>query len=237
MPLTETGEPVSGFPLKFTWRTDGWRDIFDEQIALLKADVARARADGRIVLYLSCPISSRGGGWSGTNVDIARHVERSVLKRWGEGFWILNPAQYQLESRAGTGLIVGHAKRLGIDLDTLLAGGYPGGGDYLRMWTKVLVEDGIDNLGRNFDAFYFLGPTDVFSFFTENGSQSMTSGIQNYFARKMDSDIAFREHFAVPTVDVCGTGMPGGRAMGSPAFRFPSLLRPSRQRQFQSRQP
>ncbi|EIM31161.1 hypothetical protein [Microvirga lotononidis] len=210
-PPVQTGEPVPGFPLKFTWRTDKWRDIFDEQIELLKADVARARADGRIVLYLSCPISSRGGGWSGTNVDIARHVERSILKRWGEGFWVLNPAQYQLESKAGTGLIVGHAKRLGIDLDELLASGYPSGGDYLRMWTKVLVEDGANNLGHNFDAFYFLGPTDVFSFFTENGSQSMTAGIQNYFARKMDCDIEFRKQFAVPEIDFGASARSGAQ--------------------------
>jgi len=205
----ETAEPVNGFPLQFSWRTDDWYKIFDEQIALLKADVARARADGRVILYLSCPISNRGGGWSGTNVDIARYVERSILARWGEGFWVLNPAQYQLESKAGTGLIVGHAKRLGIDLAKLLASGYPGGGDYLRMWTKVLVEDGVDNLGRNFDAFYFLGPTDVFSFFTENGSQSMTAGIQNYFARKMDADLSFRERFSVPEIDWGTTPKPG----------------------------
>lgn len=201
LPPTETGEPVPGFPLKFTWRTDDWMRIFDEQIALLKADVARARADGRLVLYLSCPISSRGGGWSGTNVDIARSLERAILKRWGEGFWVLNPAQYQLESKAGTGLIVGHAKRLNIDLDKLLTSGMPSGGDYLRMWTKVLVEDDVDNLGRNFDAFYFLGPSDVFSFFTESGSQSMTAGIQAYFARRFVSEASFRDSFSIPGID------------------------------------
>jgi hypothetical protein len=68
------------------------------------------------------------------------------------------------------------------------------------MWTKVLVEDGADNLARNFDAFYFLGPRDVFSFFTENGSQSMTAGIQSYFARKISTDAAFRDYFSIPDI-------------------------------------
>lgn len=197
---SNTGQPVPGFPLSFTWLTGDWERIFDEQIALIKSDVARARAENRLCIYLSCPISSRGGGWSGTNVDIARHVERSILERWGEAFWVLNPAQYQLESKAGTGLINGHAKRLGIDLARLLRKAAPGGGDYMRMWTKVLIEDGVNNLGRNFDAFYFLGPRDVFSFFSQNESLTLTSGIEAYFARKFTTDASFCDSFSNPSI-------------------------------------
>src|ERR1700722_9524559 len=138
-PKTRTDEPVKGFPLRFTWMTGEWETIFDEQIKLIKSDVARARAEDRLVAYLSCPISSRGGGWSGTNVDIARHVERSLLERWGEAFWVLNPSQYQLESKAGTGLMNRHADELDIDLKRLRALCDPEGGDYMRMWTAVLV--------------------------------------------------------------------------------------------------
>ena len=195
-----TDEPVPNFPLKFTWFTGDWERIFDEQITLIKADVGRARAEDRLVVYLSCPISSRGGGWSGTNVDIARHVERSLLERWGEAFWVLNPAQYQLESKAGTGLINGHAKKLGINLQNLLSKSTPGGGDYMRMWTKVLVEDGIDNLGRNFDTFYFLGPRDVHSFFSLNETITLTAGIDAYFARKFASEASFRDAFSIPSI-------------------------------------
>jgi len=198
---SKTGQPVPGFPLSFTWLTGDWQRIFDEQIALIKSDVARARAENRLCVYLSCPISSRGGGWSGTNVDIARHVERSILERWGEAFWVLNPAQYQLESKAGTGLINGHAKRLGIDLARLLRNAAPGGGDYMRMWTKVLVEDGADNHGRNFDAFYFLGPRDVFSFFSQNEMLTLTTGIEAYFARKFSTDASFRDAFSIPSIN------------------------------------
>jgi hypothetical protein len=187
--------------LSFTWLTGDWKAIFDEQIALIKSDVARARAEDRLVAYLSCPISSRGGGWFGTNVDIARHVERSLLERWGEAFWVLNPVQYQLESKAGTGLINRHAERLGIDLAKLMSKSSPGGGDYLRMWTKVLVEDGADNLGRNFDAFYFLGPRDVLSFFTQSESLTLTAGIDAYFSRKFSTDASFRDAFSIPSIN------------------------------------
>jgi hypothetical protein len=193
----ETGQPVAGFPLEFRWRAGAWKAIFDRQIQLLQDDIARARADGRLVLYLSCPISSRGGSWAGTNVDIARHVEREILQRLGESFWVLNPAQYQLESKAGLGLLEQHAKAIGINLADL-KGMSPGGGDYMRMWTRVLVEDGEHNLGRNFDAYYFLGPRDVLSFFTANGSETLTAGVQGYFARKMEADGAFRHQFSAP---------------------------------------
>jgi hypothetical protein len=198
---TMTGEPVPGFPLSFTWLTGDWQRLFDAQISLVKADVARARAEDRLIVYLSCPISSRGGGWAGTNVDIARHVERSLLDRWGEAFWVLNPAQYQLESKAGTGLMNQHAERLGIDLVALLMNNIrPGGGDYLRMWTKVLVEDGDQNLGYHFDAFYFLGPRDVFSFFSQGASLTLTTGIESYFARKFATDALFRDAFSAPGI-------------------------------------
>jgi hypothetical protein len=199
-PSAETGEPVPGFPLKFSWSTGDWQTIFDEQISQIQADVARARADDRLVIYLSCPVSSRGGGWSGTNVDIAKHVERALIERWGEGLWVLNPAQYQLESKAGTGLINRHAARLGIDLGALLSKGGPSGGDYMRMWTKVLVEDGGDNLGRNFDAFYFLGPRDVLSFFTRRETLTLTAGIEDYFSRKFATDASFRDTFSIPGI-------------------------------------
>lgn len=197
---TTTGEPVPGFPLRFTWLTGDWQRIFDEQIALIKQDVARARGEDRLIVYLSCPISNRGGGYSGTNVDIARHMERALLERWGEAFWVLNPAQYQLESKAGQGLLNQHAKRQGIDLARLLRAQAPGGGDYMRMWTKVLVEDGADDLGGNFDAFYFLGPRDVLSFFTQGESLTLTAGIEAYFARKFASDALFCDTFSVPAI-------------------------------------
>jgi hypothetical protein len=178
------------------------------QINKLRRDIRRAKAEDRLAIYLSCPISSRGGGYSMTNVDVAKHAERALLEKWGEGIWVLNPAQYQLESKAGTGLMNEHAEYLGIDLPKLLEFSRPLGGDYMRMWTTVLVEndrkvgyrdipESLVNTGQYFDAFYFLGPRDVQSFFLSEG-ETLTAGIQAYFARKFAVDPDFREEYSDP---------------------------------------
>lgn len=200
---TNVPAPRPPFPFELQWHTGPWRDIFDEQIALIREDIARAKVQDRIIIYMSCPISSRGGGWAGTNVDVAKHIERRILDRWGEAFWILNPAQYQLESKAGTGLIERHARKLGIDLPRLRSMAEATGGDYLRMWTKVLVENdeklGPVNSGQSFDAFYFIGPQDVHSFFCDGGV-TLTAGIQSYFARTFAMNPDFRDYFSVPGI-------------------------------------
>ena len=205
--VCDPSEPIPGFPLKYRWHTGPWRQIFDEQIKLIQDDITHAKAEDKLLVYLSCPISSRGGGYSGTNVDIARRIERRLLERWGEAFWILNPAQYQLESKAGTGLMNRHAKQLNIDLARLRSLGDPNGGDYMRMWTTVLVSNAQKtgtrdvgapyiNTGQFFDAFYFIGPRDVQNFFGTDGV-TLTAGIQDYFARKFAADPDFHDYFSV----------------------------------------
>ena len=207
--ISPAQSPVESIALKYVWHTGPWYDVFQLQIEKLRRDIRRAKAADKLAIYLSCPISSRGGGYSMTNVDVARHVERMIYERWGEGFWILNPAQYQLESKAGTGLMNEHAEFLGLDLERLIAvAGRPVGGDYMRMWTTVLAENGqsigyretppaMVNTGQNFDAFYFLGPRDVHSFFLTEG-ETLTAGIQAYFARKFATDPDFREEYSDP---------------------------------------
>lgn len=219
MPETlEKGRPVEALPIEYEWHGGDWKRIFDKQIEFIKNDILRARADLNVIVYLSCPISARGGGYHGTNIDIARFTERTLLQQWGERFWILNPAQYQLESKAGIGLMERHAHELNIDLaklrvDSNAGGGQrvPSGGDYMRMWTKVLVEDdakaGLDsvdptmpNTGQHFDAFYFLGPSDAQAFFTKGGI-SLSAGIESYFARRFATDPDFRNAYAVGGID------------------------------------
>jgi hypothetical protein len=200
--------PVSDFDMTYEWFDKDWVRLFDAQIEHVRADVERARSSDKLVVYLSCPISSRGGGHSGTNVDIALATQRRLLDCWGEEVWILNPANYQMESRAGTGLMNQHARRLNIDLEALLkdTGEPPRGGDYMRMWTKILVENGsivgrrkvqeeLKNSGQFFDAYYFLGPKDVHRFFVK-GQESLTAGIESYFARRMESDPEFRVRYS-----------------------------------------
>jgi hypothetical protein len=216
---TITGYPVKGFPIKYKWQTGLWEKIFDLQVELIHDDILRARAEDKLVIYLSCPISGRGGGYHGTNVEIARRTERRLLSDWGERFWILNPCQYQMESKEGAGLIVRHAERLKISKASLDALPRPGGGDYMRMWMRVLVEDAnidagvmspLGNTGRNFDAFYFLGPGDVREFFTAGGAGTLTACIEEYFARKFTNDPDFCDFYSVRGIEwgKAGAGAP-----------------------------
>ena len=64
-----------------------------------------------------------------------------------------------------------------------------------------MVEDGEQNLGRNFDAFYFIGPRDMTGFFTSSGDSTLTAGIEVYFARKFASDFTLRDAFSVPGIE------------------------------------
>jgi hypothetical protein len=212
---TETAFPVPERPLiSFTWHTGDWFEVFQKHAALVQSDIARAQAEDRVVVYLSCPISSRGGGHSRTNTEVANFTARRLAGQWGERFFIVNPAAYQLESKEGTGLITRHIAELAretgrpIALEDLMAAARPGGGDYMRMWTRVLVEDGYladppgrarsgRMLGGLFDAFYFLGPDDVHAFFGANGSGSgsLLARVEEYFARKQAIDPDFWADF------------------------------------------
>lgn len=209
------GPPVPCFPIKFKWQTN-WFEIFEKHVELIQQDIERARAEDRVIVYLSCPISGLGGGYHGTNVEIANHTARRLMMEWGPRFWILNPCQYQMESKEGTGLIRRHVQMLKleepedkqiqqIDIESLKEKCPPTGGDYMRMWTRVLVEDDEKkNLGGRFDAFHFVGPSDVWHFFRQGRSTTLTACIEEYFARKFTMDSDFREHFSPPFKDKNG---------------------------------
>lgn len=196
------GDCWTDFPVKFRWHTGLWFELFEKHVEFIVQDIERARAEGRLILYLSCPISGRGGSYHQTNVEIADHAADNLKRRFGRRLWVLKPTHYQMESEAGTGLIKRHARMLSLEkqlereIDVAeLAKNHPiTGGDYLRMWTRVLVEDGKQNLGERFDAFYFLGPNDVWSFFTQ-GNEQIIPGIERYFASKFSMDPAFRAYF------------------------------------------
>jgi hypothetical protein len=202
------GRPVSDLPIEFQWYTGDWVVLFDHQINLIKADLKRAQAEGRMIVFQSCPISTAGGGHFSTNVDIAGAVERNLMARWGERFFILNPSKYQMETKEGFGLMHQHAAAIeretgkSIDVNQLFKNHPPTGGDYMRMWTKVIAEDDyytgareiVPNSGNLFDAFYFIGPTDVQEFFLGE-AKSLSQAVEIYFARKYSLDDEFKNDF------------------------------------------
>ncbi len=208
------GRPVPDVDLEFEWNQGTWETLFNAQVALIREDIYRARVADRFVIYLSCPISGRGGSSPLVNVDIAQFTERRLMQRFGERVWILNPAQYQMESKEGTGLIRRHARAQGIsdsDLERLVREQPVGGGDYMRMWTKILFEDTpidaptakrlpLANSGRYFDAFYFLGPSDITAFFGQTHAGGTAGAVETYFARRYETDPDFRAAFSVSDV-------------------------------------
>lgn len=207
-PPEDPSQPVvEGYPFVYPW-SEKWRPIFDEQIELIREDIARAKASDKLIVYLSCPISSRGGGDSRTNVEIARATEVRLLHEWGHRFWFLNPARYQMESKEGVGLMERHAKALGVPLPK----SPPSGGDYMRMWTKVLIEETPPKLanpnpepprrlGEQFDAYYFLGPSDVHRFFGAGHGTTLTDAIEAGLARSYATDPDFRDAYEVPGIE------------------------------------
>jgi hypothetical protein len=218
----ERGKPVDTVPIEFQWHVGTWKDLFDKHVDFIQLEIKRALADNRLVVYLSCPISSRGGSLSITNVEIATFTAQRLAAEWGPRFWVLNPSQYQMESQVGLGLIRMHAheleleksmqqgKEVKIDVTQLMDDQPPIGGDYMRMWTRVLVEDDgrIKNLGDRFAAYYFLSPSDVKAFFQQGGARNVTVGVESYFARKFATDVLFRAYFSLPLVDEQGALIP-----------------------------
>jgi hypothetical protein len=192
-------QPVEQLDFRFECKP-AWVGIFDLHAELIQQDILRALAADRIVVYLSCPVSSRGGSFASTNVDVATATAHRLIGEWGDRFWFLNPAQYQLESNHGFGLIRRHAATLKMstaDIDALLKNSPPGGGDYMRMWTRVLAEDETGkNFGGRFSAYYFIGPSDYRQFFTNGGQLSLTDGIEAYFARKFTTNHEFNAFFS-----------------------------------------
>jgi len=206
--------PVEGYPFVYDCNPE-WIPIFDLQIELIREDIERARSEDKMIVYLSCPISPRGGGNAPTNVEIARATQVNMHARWGNRLWVLNPAVYQMESKSGAGLMNRHANQLDVSLPSTP----PSGGDYMRMWCKVLIEESLPKLvskvpssgphfGSKFDAFYFLGPSDVHHFFTQGQSVQLTDTIEKYFAQRFAIDCDFRDIYSEhPTLE---WGKPAG---------------------------
>src|SRR6266852_3245767 len=108
----------------------------------LRQDARAARQAGRLVIYMSTPISPRGGGVEKVNVEIAAAVKARLEKAHGSGVWILDPGAHQMPN-------IGTKS--------------PGGGDYMVMFTRLLAGD--YGAGRDFDRVHFTGPSDMRAFF------------------------------------------------------------------------
>jgi hypothetical protein len=108
-------------------------------VASLRAMVADARREGKLVGYISVPISPAGGGDTQINKGVSTDVKRHLEKTYAGALWMLSPATQEATLP---------------DVNGKSAGGQ----EYMYMWTQVLAGD--DGEGRDFDLFYFVGRSD-----------------------------------------------------------------------------
>jgi hypothetical protein len=110
-PQFKSLRPVSELDIEFQWHPGECVWIFDQNVQLIQEEILRALAGDKLVVYLSCPISSRAGSFANTNVEIAEFTAARLVAEWGPRFWIVNPTAYQLASKQGTGLINRYARQ------------------------------------------------------------------------------------------------------------------------------
>ena len=130
----------------------------------VRSEIAAQKAAGCFIGYLSVPVSSKSGGDFQTNTDMAAHVAARVRTEFGKALWLLNPAAYNLPKTAT-------------------------GGDYMAVWADVLA--GSDGTGADFDLAYFVGPSDVWSFFGV-GPNDRLGAIDAWLATKATTNAAYK---------------------------------------------
>ena len=132
---------------------------------IISETIYKHKKNGEFIAYLSVPISPRGGGDFKTNVEITKAVAKNIVKQFGSKLWVLNPSEYQLPEIAG-------------------------GGDYMAIWSDILAGD--NGRGDDFDLIYFLGPNDVWSFFSATGEDRIGT-IENWLLEKSNTDRNYLE--------------------------------------------
>ncbi len=78
--------------------------------------IAEQRKAGKVVGYLSVPLTSAGGGNFNVNMEVAENAKSAIEKRFGADFtYVLNPTTLDADLPKGTGAglhaDVGHADR------------------------------------------------------------------------------------------------------------------------------
>lgn len=157
-----------------------WNDSIDSTVTSVREEIRTQAESGKLICYISTPLSSRGGGHRPTNVDISKYVKRRVESRFGRNkFWALAPGVVENELPT----VDGESAR---------------GGEYLYMWTEILA--GEDGNGLDFDMVYFVGPTDMHAYFgIENGG--IFDSLSDYIDTRSEVDEEFKQQVAENTTN------------------------------------
>lgn len=137
---------------------DALKPAIDEKLAKFRATLADARKAGKVVGYMSVPLTSAGGGNFDVNREVADRTREAIEARFGaEHMFLFNPVTPEADLPRSAG-----------------------GADYMLMWTSLL--EGVDGLGE-FDFAYFAGPTDFARYFGFDGKNDMAKLAAFYDAR------------------------------------------------------
>jgi len=125
--------------------------------------IAEQRKAGKVVGYLSIPLTS--GGNFNVNREVAESAKAAIEKRFGADFtYVLNPGSLDADLPKGST-----------------------GADYMLMFVGLM--EGTDGLGE-FDFVYFAGPQDFARYFGFDGNNDMGK-LDAYFDRRVKADPDF----------------------------------------------
>jgi len=136
------------------------------KVERFRAVIAEQRKAGKVVGYLSVPLSSAGGGNFDINTEVAASAKAAIEKRYGADYiYVLNPGTLDADLPKGTGA------------------------DYMLMWTTLL--EGQDGLG-DFDFVYFAGPQDFARYFKFDGNADMAK-LDAFYDNRVKTDPKFEK--------------------------------------------
>jgi len=162
---------------------DELKPVIGAKVDRFRQLIADQRKTGKVVGYLSVPLTSTGGGNFNVNKEVAENAKAALEKRFGADFiYVLNPGTLDADLPKGTGA------------------------DYMLMWATLI--EGNDGLGE-FDFVYFAGPQDFARYFGFDGNNDMGK-LDAYFDKRVKADpdfdkavqggltkAAFRRYYAI----------------------------------------
>jgi hypothetical protein len=138
----------------------------DGKVRMFRDSIHAAHEQGRIVIYLSVPLSGKAGGYFSLNRKIAADISQRLLRRFGKGHvWVLNPATPLADLPNGASQA-----------------------DYMLIWSTVLY--GAEQAKDGVDLVYFAGPSDFAHLLGVNGRDELGS-LARYFDDLKKSDKKF----------------------------------------------
>jgi len=146
----------------------GMEDAIAQRVASIRETVRAQKQQGKLIAYLSVPISGTGGGYFPINVQVAQQEKERIEQQLGaQSSWVLNPASTVFSLPSGAS-----------------------GADYMAMWAQVL--EGETGLGEDFDAFYFAGPAAYKHYFSLTGSND-AGRLADYYDSHAANDASLRK--------------------------------------------